>query len=147
MKIKQLLLKNYSFRYVNENITDENFPYVKREHGDYKIFSFNKYILSEEVIKEMDKEGYIPCTIHELLEWEEWNGIDFVVALGSVCELDGYRHVAYLCGISDHRGLGMGYLDGDWIGSYQFAGVRKSKLNTNTLETSTLSNLVLWLPL
>lgn len=130
------------FNYINSNITEENFPKIKREIKGYKIFHFNKYISSEDVMKEMQKEGYEPATIWELMDFKKWkwNEKDFVVALGSVALFDGGRHVGYLNTDSDGRYVGLYYYDGDWGDYYRFLAVRT--VSPKSLSSSlTLGNL------
>lgn len=139
MKTLKQLTKG--FNYVNSDITEANFPLIDRKRKESKIFKFDRYISSKDVIKEMAKEGYEPANLYELLQYkgeEKW-----VVALGSVCGLRGSRHVAYLGGDAGHRELRLNYLDGDWNDYYRFLGVRKSELSSKTLNTSDLRNLEL----
>ena len=75
--------------------------------SEVEIFHFGKKMTSEEVIAELDKKGYEPASIYELLEYAEkdWNGKDLVVALGSVWrDLRGHRRVPDLDGGSGRRG-------------------------------------------
>ena len=81
----------------------------------------------------MDKEGYNPANIYELLNWKDWNSKDWVVALGSSCVLGGGRQVAFLYGDGFRRGLDLGVWDGVWHGA-RFLGVRN--LETKALESS-----------
>ena len=122
------LIKSHKFDYVNEDITEDNFPFQENDSKpkEYKIFHFNKLIESEKVIAEMKKEGYEPATLRDLLNWKDWNEKDFVVALGSVWQdRDGYRIVPYLRRYGSERVLDLSWLEYDWSGIYRFAAVRK----------------------
>ena len=133
--LKQLLIR---FDWVSPNITEENFPPEKVRNTDYKLFHFDRYVSSEDVVKEMDKEGYNPANIYELLNWKDWNSKDWVVALGSSCVLGGSRQVAFLSRVDFGRGLVLdvwgGDWRGDWFGFARFLGVRN--LETKALESS-----------
>ncbi|MCG2694619.1 hypothetical protein L6261_00860, partial [Candidatus Parcubacteria bacterium] len=116
----------------NSDVTSKNFP--RSENGtkgerEVALFHFNKTMTSEQVIAEMDKVGYRPATIWELLGL----GIaqpnlqrEFpIIALGSVCVLDGLRLVAILCRYAVGRYLSLGWFGGDWRDVCRFAGVCK----------------------
>ena len=135
------LIKKQKFNYVNSNITETNFPKPDRFSTDYKVFIFDRYILSEDVIKEMEKEGYVPANIYELLSYtgkETW-----LIALGSACVSGGYLRVLCLCGSGSGRELRLDSFDGDWSNFCRFVGVRKSELSPKTLGTSPLDTLSL----
>jgi len=140
MKTKEQSLKSlideWKFDYVNFNILT-NFSLPERKYTDYKLFHFDREISSEDAIKEIEKEGYLPANIIELLSWKEWNEKDNVVALGSVAKLRDGRHVVYL----GRRGLGRN-LSLDWFGcgwdcDDRFLAVRNLNLkNSDTLNSS-----------
>lgn len=110
------LIAPLKFDYVNSNIVDGLFPDPKEISSDYKVFHFNKFISSEEVIKDMTVEGYRPAHAWELLGYakEEWNNKDWVVALGSVGKVHGNRRVPYLDGDDSERRLSLGWFDCGW---------------------------------
>lgn len=113
------------FDWVNSDI-EANFPLEERKHGEYKLFHFDRYISSEDAIEEMKKKGYVPVTLLELLEWKKWNGKDWVVALGSVAEVDGRLYVPYLGGDGSERYLYLGWWGDVWDAYYRFLGVALS---------------------
>lgn len=121
-KLKQLI-KDKKLNYVNENITVENFLDDGRRLKDYKVFHFDRYISSEGAIKEMAKENYVPANIYELLEYD-WNGKDWLFALGSSCEVEGRRYVACLYVDGAKRRLLLHWNDDAWDGSYRFLAVK-----------------------
>ena len=131
MKLESLI-KKAKFDYVNSNITAANFPAPKTINTDFKLFHFDKYISSEDAIKEMEREGYSPANIYELLSWKEWNDKDVVVALGSVAGFGGGRCVACLGWDDSLRYLDLYNFGGVWIGGWRFLGVR----NSSTLKSS-----------
>src|ERR1700744_2019666 len=118
------LIKSKKFDWANPNITEDTFPLTPIRSSDYKLYHFDRYISSEDAIKEMEKEGYVPANIHELLLWKDWNDKDWVVALGSVGKVDGNRLVPCLDGSGSGRGLYL-YRFGDvWSSSYRLLAVR-----------------------
>lgn len=141
-KTLKQLIEEQKFDYVDSDITEKNFPISKREHGEYKVYSFNKQMSSEDVIKEMEKDGYSPATLLELLEYK--GDEHYLVALGSVCELGGNRRVPALWYVARERGLGLHSWDGDWDSFCRFLSVRTlpiKSLESDPLPLKTLDNL------
>lgn len=139
MTALQLLITAGKYDYVNLNITDENFPvpenFVLGE--DPKVFHFNRDISSEDVIKEMDKEGYTPAMIWDILDYGAKNPEEQrkfpIVGLGSVGEVDDDddRHVPVLNRNDSKRYLSLSWWDGGWDAGYRFLGVRKKVSQTS----------------
>lgn len=135
------LIKAKKLDYVNFNITAKNFPAPKEIGTDFKLFHFDKSIASEDVIKAMEAEGYHPADLYELLSFD-WNGTDWVAALGSVCEVDGYRVVPHLDGGGSGRGLGLGWWVDGWDSLCRFLAVRlSSDAKTSALGHSGILSL------
>lgn len=146
------LIKDRKFDWVSSDI--EKAKWNTEEIGsDYKLFHFDRYISSEDAIKEMEKEGYRAANIHELLLWKDWNDKDLVVALGSVARVGGRRRVSCLGGSASGRGLGLGCWDGGWGAFYRFLAVRNLSSGTparlegvevdfGTSETLTLESAI-----
>ena len=117
----------------NNDINSENFPLAKDgkwTRKEISIFHFGKTMSSEEVIAEMDKEGYKPATIWDLLglaiRKPDLQRKFSIVALGSVCkDCVGDRDVPCLYEDSGDRRLSLRHFHGDWVDDYRFAGVRK----------------------
>jgi len=131
-KTVEELVKEGDYDWSNGNVTSKNFPQPlnqKQEDREVVLFHFGKQMTSEQVVAEMDKVGYRPGTVHEILGL----GIarpdlqrEFpIIALGSTCVLDGNRPVAYLYRYADKRYLRLYWFDRDWYGYCRFAGVRK----------------------
>ena len=119
------LIKEQGFRWVSPDITNKRFPAPDRLWDDYRRFRFGKKVSSEEAIKRMKEQGYEPANSHELLLWEEWNGKDAVVALGSFVRVDGNRPVLYLYrNWLVERSLYLSWWDGIWNTSCHFLAVR-----------------------
>lgn len=135
------LIEAKKFSWVNSNITEANFPPQKIRSTDYNLYHFDRYISSEEVIKEMEKDGYAPANIYELLEWEGWNDKDWVVALASVCRVSGDRRVPCLSRFDSERDLSLVYWDDGWDGFCRFLAVRNSSLGASDTQKEFLGNL------
>lgn len=121
------LIESNNIDWVNPDINEENFPAPKVIRSDFKLYHFNRYIESEEAIEEMEKEGYSPATVYELLSWNGWDGKNLVVALGSVAGVGGKRDAAYLDGSGSERGLDLDWFGDGWLRGYRFLAVRNSQ--------------------
>lgn len=135
------LIKTKKFDWVNSDITDDLFPEPKEIGNDFKLYHFDKYIPSEDAVKEMKKDGFRPATAWELLSWPDWNEKDWVVALGSVCEVDGGRYVPDLDGSGAGRNLSLYWWGVGWSFRCRFLAVRNSSLSTSESGTSALGDL------
>lgn len=137
-----LLIKGHKFDYVNSDITVENFP-SQEVSTDFELYHFDRYISSEAAIEEMKKDGYKPANIYELLLWPDWNGKDWVVALGSVCGVGGDRLVACLDGVDSERYLDLGWFGGVCDGGCRFLATKQLSLDTAMLGASPSETLPL----
>ena len=141
--IKQLI-KKCKFDWVNEFITDKNFP-DKSKPEPTELVHFNEYLSTEEVLKKIDEQGFRPATLRELLEFAIKNPDEQrkfpIAALGSSCVVSGDRHVLYLYGNSTGRGLGLYWFTSRWSSHYRFLVVRKSS-DARTLGDNKLTNLI-----
>lgn len=135
------LIKSWHFDWKNSSITDTIFEQPKEISSDYKLYYFDKYITSEDAIKEMEKDGYRPANAWELLSWKDWNGNDWVVALGSVAKVFFGRFVLHLFGDGSDRDLGLSDWDGDWGSDYRFLAVRNSEIGASELQKPALVTL------
>ncbi|MBI2099750.1 MAG: hypothetical protein HYT48_00210 [Candidatus Vogelbacteria bacterium] len=126
---EQIVLGHYDW--TNPDINQKNFPGEKREsrETDVALFHFDRSIGSDEVEREMDKVGYRPATLPELLglgvSQPELQRFFPIIALGSVGVVFGRRGVAYLDGGGAERDLRLDYRDVGWLADCRFAGVRK----------------------
>ena len=121
---------NYDWK--NDDITEKHFPSKRSGQAEIEIqlFHFNKVMTSEEVIQEMDKQGYRPAELPELLafgaKYPDEQRKYPIVALGSVYQYwDGDRYVSYLWRGDGERDLGLIWFGVGWGASFRFAGVRK----------------------
>lgn len=127
------LVAHGKYDWKNDNITTNNFPTVRKGEANLvlELVHFNKVLTSEEVLKELDKMGYRPAELHELLSFgEKYPDIQrqfTVFALGSLWRYwNGDRLVPYLRRCGGGRGLDLSYFSYGWGGRCRFAAVRKS---------------------
>lgn len=134
------MIKAGKYDWTNSKITERHFPLPTELSGKKisvfgKLFHFNRNISSEDAIKEMDKAGYRPATLPELLVLGEVKP-DLqrqfsIIALGSV-----WRDALNLRSVpglnvpgldvgGNGRELNLGWFSGDWLAASRFLGVRK----------------------
>jgi len=116
---------NYDWK--NADITAKNFPISlemieKKIEVSIKLFNFNCDISSEDAISKIDKAGYRPATLVELLVlgflFPELQRRFPIVALGSLWRnAFGDLCVPYLDMRCDRRKLDLNWFDDDW-GTY-----------------------------
>jgi len=114
------------------------FSFEKTEAESIELIHFDRYISSEDAIKEMEAKGLRPATATELLlfgiQHPEVQREFPVVALGTVQSVRDFRRVACLNGDSASRDLRVLWFELVWPGDYRFAAVRKLKsLDTGKL--------------
>jgi hypothetical protein len=115
----------------NSDITAKRFPLKGsgKVELEPKLFYFGRDMSSDNVIAEMDKEGFRPCTIEELLaigeQHPELQRKFPLVALGSVAKVNGNRHVACLFRDGSGRELHLGWFGHGWHVVCRFPAVRK----------------------
>jgi hypothetical protein len=118
----------------NPDITATRFPItgIGAVSIEAKLFHFDRYIMSDEAvdaIKTADtSHPWEPAKIEHLLSFgashpEEQRHYP-IVALGSVAEVYGSRHVPYLRRDGAERRLRLGWWGGGWRGSCRFLAVR-----------------------
>lgn len=134
-KIVEQAIADGKYDWKNSDITTKNFPVSpemigKKSDISAKLFYFNRDISSDDAISEMDKAGYRPATLMELLTlgvlFPELQRQFPIVALGSVWrDARVYRYVPCLYVGNSRRGLNLGWLDSNWDACCRFLGVRK----------------------
>jgi len=129
LSVKELL-KAGKYDWQNEDITDKNFPSTEKgeKEVEFGMFHFKRGISSEDAIAEMKKAGYRPSTMKELLSFGK-NNPDLqrkypIIALGSVAELGGARHVGFLHGNGSGRDAGPDCFGSGWGDYCRFLAVR-----------------------
>ena len=128
------LIKKWKFDYVDSDI-EKHFTLEEVRSKEYKLFHFDRYISSEDAIKEMAKEGFLPANLAELLSWKEWNEEDCVIALGSVAWVYGDRRVPYLGRDDSERRLSLSWFDRGWNGNYRFLAVKFGSKKDKMIES------------
>ncbi len=125
-------VKAGKYDWTNNNITSKNFPSKRKGTTEAEIVfvHFNREIESDDVLRELDKQGLRPAELPEGLAFgAKYPDIqrEFpVVILGSVWRAPyGRRYCACLGGGGSRRYLFLAWLDYGWDGSCRFAAVRK----------------------
>lgn len=122
------------YKWKNDDITTNNFPTIRKGETDIilELVYFNEVLTSDEALKELDKLGYRPAEIQEILTFgEKYPDIQRylpVIALGSVWrDLSGNRFIPYLHRDDDNeRFLDLYHFNNDrWHELQPFAAVRK----------------------
>lgn len=130
--LKQMIAAG-KYAWANKDITEEHFPLqtelrAKQLSLSTKLFHFNRLISSKDAIFEMEKNGYHPANLAELLALGEiYPNIqkEFpVTALGSVWNFadSGHRVPALRFGGS-RRGLHLYWFSIKWNKDYRFLAV------------------------
>ncbi len=126
------LIKASGFDYVSSDITEKHFPINKRQNGDVemKVFHFNRVMESDEVIREMEGQGYRPAELPEGLAYAKANPDEQrkypVAIIGSVWRnFSGDRYVPFLLGWYGYRRLDFFWYGDRWFGDCGFLAVRK----------------------
>ncbi|MBI2097936.1 MAG: hypothetical protein HYT46_03330 [Candidatus Vogelbacteria bacterium] len=106
---------------VNSSITAEHFPVTGRgqQAVEVELFHFGRVMSSEQVMAELDRVGYRPTRIEELLALgaarPDLQRQFPIIALGSPWRnLHGYRRVTYLGEWHVKRKLSLHWFGSDW---------------------------------
>ena len=128
--VKQLI-KAGKYDWINDDITDINFPSDEEGKAQLEIFllSFNRHISSEDAIEKIDKQGLRPATLKELLglgsQHPDLQRKNPIVALGSTWRFPrGYLYVLVLYRNGSRRRLDLTWFEGGWSSRWRFAVVR-----------------------
>ena len=133
----QEMINAGNYGWTHREITEKHFPLPTELNGKQvpvtnvtKLFYFNRNISSEAAISEMDKAGYRPATLAELLALGEAHPElqrQFpIVALGSVWrDTRDDRRVPVLDFGGNERRLSLRWFDYGWPGRCRFLGARK----------------------
>ena len=127
--LKEMIIAG-NYDWINGDIKEKNFPLPtellgKKITASNKLFHFNRSISSENAISEMNKAGYRPATLAELLAlgeaYPEQQKEFPIVALGSIwCRtVPGFGFVDF------ERRLGLAWFGIGWEYNYRFLAVRK----------------------
>jgi len=126
------MVKLGRYDWSSNNITSEHFPTkrIGKTEIVVDLVHFNRRIGTDEALKELDRMGYRPAELYELLAFgEKYPEIQRgfpVIALGSVWRSSGgNRYVPCLGGSGFRRYLDLHWIEGGWGGLYRFAAVRK----------------------
>ena len=131
MKVEEAVNRGH-YDYANPSITSQNFSTKQKGKVELvvELIHFDSLISSAEALKELDRMGYRPADLHELLAFGE-NYPDVqrelsVVALGSVwMHSYGHRDVPVLLDHAGHRRVNLYWFGLNWAQSWRFAACRK----------------------
>jgi hypothetical protein len=105
------------------------FAFLQGNRKEYQLFHFEKIISSKDVITEMNKAGYRPATLREMLWWaiKNWDQKSWVIALGQTMfdRGDCHRYVAVLNCYNNLRRLSPYGLNVSWSVLSNFLAVKK----------------------
>jgi hypothetical protein len=125
------LVKAEKFNWSND-IVSKNFPKPangQKSEREIVLFHFNKGMFTKTIIAEMDKAGYKPATIWDLLglaaKEPDLQRKFSITALGSICRIDGACLAAFLGGNSCERMMDLDDISIHWDDDCRFAAVRK----------------------
>lgn len=121
-----------NYQGVHSAITSQNFPPTRSGQAELEInlFRYKRRMTSEEVLSELDKEGFRPAELPEFLafgaKYPELQRQFSIVGLGSVWQdRKGYRNVPCLYEASEGRYLDLHWWDDGWYSYSRFAAIRK----------------------
>ena len=120
------------YDYTNPNITSINFKTKRKGKADLvvELVRFNTRISTDYALRELDRMGYRPVELRELLAFgEKYPDVQRkfpILALGSVWQYgNGYRLIPCLYGNGSLRYLFLDWVGNGWDEIYRFAAVRK----------------------
>lgn len=121
------------YDWANSDITSKNFLTNKLKgtvEVAVELIHLNRVVSTSEALRELDKAGYRPAELHELLafgeKYPELQRKFPVVALGSVWQDRlGSHDVPYLDRYGSRRHLHLIWIESVWGEVYRFAAVRK----------------------
>lgn len=122
---------DYKPGYGANKITEENFPSEitgKIVKVRVRLFHFEKQVCRNNVISEMDKAGYRPATIMELLafaKYPEWRQNYWVAALGSTINDYCSPELFVYDDSNHHRELQLSADIDCWGTRWRFLGIHK----------------------
>lgn len=126
------MIKAGNYDWVDSDINSEHFPLKGKGKHELTatLFHFDRFIVSDDAIAEMDKQGYRPGLNEELLFLgEKYPALqkEFpIVALGSVWrDPYGFRSVPSLRWSGLKRRLYLCWFDTGWYAYYRFLALRK----------------------
>lgn len=130
MGLKQAIEKG-KYDLVEEIFSQENFPIERKGRGEIEMefIHFNRFTTTKEVFEKLDRIGYRPVNIMELLAFgEKYSEVQrefTIVALGSACETKKGYYVPILHSFRSGRSLCTFGTMSIWHEDWRFAVVRK----------------------
>lgn len=104
---------------------------LEKSEVTFEYMMIDGTMSTDAVLAQMDTQGLRPALYEDLLAFAKMNPDEqrkhVIVALGSVAQVGGDRHVAYLYGVGDGRVLSLDWIGGgggDWRSDCAFLVVR-----------------------
>jgi len=120
------------YDWVNPDISSDHFSTTQKgsRHVEMKLIHFGRVISSKEALKELDRMGYRPAELHEILAFgREHPEVQLkfpIIGLASAWRGDrGGACVPYLAGHGSKRPLHLYWLEVDWHDVCRFAALSK----------------------
>ena len=120
------------YDWVDQNINSHNFSTTQKgsRRVEMKLIHFGRAISSQEALKEIDRMGYRPAELHEILafgrEYPEVQRKFPIIGLASVWrDVRDDARVPYLDRNGSKRNLNLNWLENDWNEICRFAALSK----------------------
>lgn len=135
MSLEQMVASgNYDWK--NGQLNMKNFPIIGEgiQWFEFELVHLNRNMSSEAAIVEMEKDSnptnpwFAAKTEHLLTLGATFPELQLkhpIIALGSVAEVHGFRHVPYLLEYGSKRFLNLSWFDDGWHSVCRFLRVRK----------------------
>ena len=125
-------IKEGKFHWINQDI-GKYFNAEDIRSSDFKLFQFDNDSSSEEALKYITEEGYLPANVSELLLYAKkaWNDEDWIMAFGSSARVDVNRFVVCLDSVYGRRFVDLIGWDGGWRGVWRFLAIKSDTTDTS----------------
>jgi hypothetical protein len=114
------------YDWVSSNINSHNFSTTQKgsRRVEMKLIHFDRVISTEEALRELDRMGYRPSELHELLAFGRDHPEIPIIGLASVWrDARGYARVPYLDRHGSKRNLNLNWVENDWNEVCRFAAL------------------------
>ncbi|HOX21370.1 MAG TPA: hypothetical protein PKZ02_00100 [Candidatus Paceibacterota bacterium] len=126
------MIESGNYDWVDSDISKKHFPIKDQGTAELnmELVHYNKFMSSDDVIKDLDSRNLRPAILPELLafgaSYPDKQREFLIVALVSIWQdSHGFRHVAFLCSVGSKPRLALGVWDSGWHDNACFLVVRK----------------------
>ncbi len=137
------LVKKTKWYWLNDNLTEKNFPITTTQTENWKVIRMEKSFTSQEALDRIKAEGCRPATAFELLLFKENHSEEFkpwkwMLAFGQTwTDAVGRRRVPGVRARGDGGfGFDLGYFEGDWNDDYCLLCLCDETFDSQTLKKS-----------